>query len=95
MKQKLFKVYIKDTDIVSVSLLQTLNNVRSRHMFKILKYSIYKKISNRVIKARLIKVKSIENEEIMMRLTKIITVIMKITIIMMIVKIKTSNQMKI
>ena len=29
------KVHIKDTDIVSVSLLQTFNKVRPRHMFKI------------------------------------------------------------
>ena len=40
----LFKVHIKDTDIVSVSLLQALNNLRPRHIFKILKYSIYTKI---------------------------------------------------
>ena len=31
----LFEVHIKSTDIASVSLLQTLNNVRPRHMFKI------------------------------------------------------------
>ena len=35
---------IKDTDIVSVSLLPTLNNIRPGYMFKIQKYSIYTKI---------------------------------------------------
>ena len=53
-----------------------------------------------MIKTRLIKVKSIENEEIIMAMTmtKIIitTVIMKIIIIiMMIVKTKIGNQIKI
>ena len=53
-----------------------------------------------MIKTRLIKVKSIENEEIIMAMTMtkiiIITVIMKIMIItMMIMRIKIGNQIKI
>ena len=35
IKQTLFKVPIKDSDSVSMSLLPTLNNVRPRHAFKI------------------------------------------------------------
>ena len=53
---------------------------------------------NRIAKTRLIKVKSIEDEEIIMAVTKIIitTVRMKIIIIMMmIMRIKIGNQMKI
>ena len=53
---------------------------------------------NRIAKTRLIKVKSIEDEEIIMAETKIIitTVRMKIIIIiMMIMRIKIGNQMKI
>ena len=52
-----------------------------------------------MIKTKLIKVKSIENEEIIMAMTmaKIIipTVIMKIIIIMMIMRIKIGNCIKI
>ena len=52
-----------------------------------------------MIKTRLIKAKSIENEEIIMTMTmtKIIitTVIMKIVIIMMITRIKIGKSMKI
>ena len=52
-----------------------------------------------MIKTKLIKVKSIENEEIIMAMTmtKIIipTVIMKIIIIMMIMRIKIGNRIKI
>ena len=51
-----------------------------------------------MIKTILIKVKSIENEEIMaMAMAKIIipTVIMKIIIIMMIMRIKIGNRVKI
>ena len=57
-----------------------------------------KKKKNRIAKTRLIKVKSIEDEEIIMAVTKIIitTVRMKIIIIiMMIMRIKIGNQMKI
>ena len=52
---------------------------------------------NRIAKTRLIKVKSIEDEEIIMAVTKIITTVrMKIIIIiMMIMRIKIGNQMKI
>ena len=54
---------------------------------------------NRMIKTILIKVKSIENEEIIMAMAmaKIIipTVIMKIIIIMMIMRIKIGNRVKI
>ena len=53
---------------------------------------------NRIAKTRLIKVKSIEDEEIIMAVTKIIitTVRMKIIIIiMMIMRIKIGNQMEI
>ena len=45
-----------------------------------------------MIKTRLIKVKSIENEEMIIIIT---TVIMKIIIIMMIMRIKIGNQIKI
>ena len=51
-----------------------------------------------MIKTGLIKVKSIENEEIIMTMTKIIiaTVIMKVIIIIrMIMRIKIGNRMKI
>ena len=50
-----------------------------------------------MIKTILIKVKSIENEEIIMAMAKIIirTVIMKIIIIMMIMRIKIGNRVKI
>ena len=51
-----------------------------------------------MIKTGLIKVKSIENEEIIMRMTKIIitTVIMKIIIIIrMIMRLKIGNRIKI
>ena len=57
-----------------------------------------KKKKNRIAKTRLIKVKSIEDEEIIMAMAKIIitTVRMKIIIIiMMIMRIKIGNQMKI
>ena len=63
-----------------------------------LKISIYTKVYNKMIKAGLIKVKSIENEEIIMTMTKIITttVIMKIVImITMILGIKIGNYIKI
>ena len=63
-----------------------------------LKISIYTKVYNKMIKAGLIKVKSIENEEIIMTMTKIITttVIMKIVImITMILGIKIGNHIKI
>ena len=54
---------------------------------------------NRMIKTRKIKVKSIENEEIIMAMTiaKLIitTAIMKIIIIMMIMRIKIGNRIKI
>ena len=53
---------------------------------------------NRIAKTRLIKVKSIEDEEITMAMAKIIitTVRMKIIIIiMMIMRIKIDNQMKL
>ena len=63
-----------------------------------LKISIYTKAYNKMIKAGLIKVKSIENEEIIMTMTKIITttVIMKIVImITMILGIKIGNHIKI
>ena len=51
-----------------------------------------------MVKTRLIKVKSIENKEIVMKMTmaKIITVIIKIIIIiMMIMRIKIDNQIKL
>ena len=51
-----------------------------------------------MIKTRIIKVKSIENEEIILTMTKIIikTVIMKIiTIIMKTMRIKIGNRLKI
>ena len=91
---------MKDTDLVSVSLLETLDNVWPPHMFTISKYIIYakKKKKNRIAKTRLIKVKSVEDEEIIMAMAKIIitTVRMKIIIIiMMIMRIKIGNQMKI
>ena len=56
-----------------------------------------KKKKNRIAKTRLIKVKSVEDEEIIMAMAKIIitTVRMKIIIIMMIMRIKNGNQMKI
>ena len=57
-----------------------------------------KKKKNRIAKTRLIKVKSVEDEEIIMAMAKIIitTVRMKIIIIiMMIMRIKIGNQMKI
>ena len=63
-----------------------------------LKISIYTKAYNKMIKAGLIKVKSIENEEIIMTMTKIITttLIMKIVImITMILGIKIGNHIKI
>ena len=46
----MFKVHIKDTDLVTVSLLPALNNVQLRDMFKILKCSMYTKVQNRMIK---------------------------------------------
>ena len=70
----MFKVPIKDTDIVSVSLLPTFNNVRPRHLFKIQKYSIYTKIKNNCKN----KSKSIENEEIIMAMAMTKTIIAKI-----------------
>ena len=90
---------MKDTDLVSVSLLETLDNVWPPHMFTISKYIIYaKKKKNRIAKTRLIKVKSVEDEEIIMAMAKIIITIVRmkiIIIIMMIMRIKIGNQMKI
>ena len=51
-----------------------------------------------MVKIRLIKVKSIENKEIVMAMTMakiIIAVIIKIIIIMMIMRIKIDNQIKL
>ena len=57
-------------------------------MFKTKKYSIYTKIKNRMIKTRLIKVKNIDNEEIIMTIimTKIMTIII-IMVMKMVIKI--------
>ena len=50
IRQTLFKVHNKYTDIVSVSLLPTLNNIwlclYLKYIFKILKCSIYTKLQN-------------------------------------------------
>ena len=59
---------------------------------------IYTKVWNRMIKTGIIKVKSIENEEMIMAMTKIIitTVIIKIMIIIrMITRVKIGKHIKI
>ena len=90
IKQTLFKIYIKDTDI--------LHHVMFGHViwlkFKNIQYIQRYKIEWR--KLGLIKVTGIENEEIIMAMVMakiIITVIMK-TIIMMIMRIKIGNRIK-
>ena len=68
-KNKLNKHYSKVTSKTLIQSQKTLNNVRPRHMFKVLKHLIYTKIKNRMIKTRLMKDTSIENKEIIMAMT--------------------------
>ena len=56
------QTWITDTD--SVSLLLALKNIRLHNMF-----TIFIKIKNRIAKTRTIKVKNIENEEILIVIT--------------------------
>ena len=90
----MFKVPITDTDTVSVHLLSILNNVLPRHLFKI-RVIRYIQRPKRMVRTRKIKVKSIQNEEIIMTMTMTITVITYlIIIIMMRMRIKLGDRIK-
>ena len=66
------------------------------NLFKIYKNIRYIQRQNRMVKTRKIKVKSIENEEIIMAMTMTKTIITKIIItIMMRMRIKIGNRIKI
>ena len=93
----MFRVPIKDTDAVSVSLLPTVSNVAMFSHVICLKFKNIQYIQrqNRMI-TRKIKVKSIENEETIMAVTMTKTIITKIIlIIMMRVRMKIGNRMEI
>ena len=86
----MFKVTIKDTDTDSVFLLPMCGDV----ICLIFKNTRFIKRQNKMVKTRTKKVKNIENEEIIIAMT--MTIITKIiVIIMMGMRIKVANRIKI